>query len=216
MLIKSFAEFQHVFGGLWQPSLLGYAVEQYFDNGGGEALVVRVVNGARSATLTLAAGPQQLKLQALRPGTREFLRASIDYDNIAPDAPGVFNLTVQRVRAQGTEQVEDQEIFHRLSISPAAENYLPSSLAESALIRVLGEVPAQRPDRTLDPASGLATAYANSNSDGDDGAPLTDYDLIGSSLDHTGVFALHQAEYFNFLCMPPLSRDRDVGPSALL
>jgi uncharacterized protein len=77
-------------------------------------------------------------------------------------------------------------------------------------------MPTQRPDRTLDPASGLATAYVNSNSDGDDGAPLTDYDLIGSSLEHTGVFALHQAEYFNFLCIPPLSRDRDVGPSALL
>src|SRR5271166_3905296 len=76
ILIKSFSEFQHQFGGLWQPSALGYAVEQYFDNGGSEALIVRVVNGARAATLTLAAGPQQLKLQALRPGTREFLRAS--------------------------------------------------------------------------------------------------------------------------------------------
>ena len=86
---------------------------------------------------------------------------------------------------------------------------------KSALVRLVGEMPLQRPDRTLDPASGLATAYVNSNSDGDDGAPLTDYDLIGSSLDGTGVFAL-QAEHFNFLCIPPLSRDRDVGPSALL
>jgi uncharacterized protein len=216
VLIKSFSEFQHVFGGLWQPSLLGYAVEQYFDNGGCEALIVRVVNGARSATLTLRAGSQQLKLQALRPGTREFLRASVDYDNIAPEAESLFNLTVQRVRAQGTGQVEDQEIFHRLSISPAADTYLPKGLTQSALIRVLGEVPTQRPDRTLDPASGLATAYATSNSDGDDGAPLTDYDLIGSPADRTGLFALFHAEYFNFLCIPPLSRDRDVGPSALL
>jgi len=214
--IKSFSEFQHVFGGLWQPSLLGYAVEQYFDNGGGEALIVRVVNGARSATLTLKAGSQQLKLQALRPGTREFLRASVDYDNIAAEAAVLFNLTVQRVRAQGTGQVEDQEIFHRLSISPAAENYLPAGLSQSQLIRVLGEVPTQRPDQTLDPASGLATAYATSNSDGDDGAPLTDYDLIGSISDRTGLFALFHAEYFNFLCIPPLSRDQDVGPSALL
>ncbi|HWX79212.1 MAG TPA: hypothetical protein VNZ02_03940 [Steroidobacteraceae bacterium] len=216
VLIKSFSEFQHTFGGLWQPSLLGYAVEQYFDNGGCEALIVRVVNGARSATLTLRAGSQQLKLQAVRPGTREFLRASVDYDNIAPETASLFNLTVQRVRAQGTGQVEDQEIFHRLSISPAAENYLLKGLTQSALIRVLGEVPSLRPDRTLDPASGLATAYAASNSDGDDGAPLTDYDLIGSLTDRTGLFSLFHAEYFNFLCIPPLSRDRDVGPSALL
>jgi hypothetical protein len=214
--IKSFAEFQHVFGGLWQPSLLGYAVEQFFDNGGREALIVRVANGARSATLTLKAGEQTLQLQALRPGTREFLRASVDFDNIAADELEVFNLTVQRVRAQGTGQVDDQEIFHRLSVARTDERYFPTAIARSALIRLVGEMPTQRPDRTLDPASGLATAYVNSNSDGDDGAPLTDYDLIGSSLEHTGVFALHQAEYFNFLCIPPLSRDRDVGPSALL
>ena len=216
VFIRSFAEFQHGFGGLWQPSLLGYAIEQFFDNGGREALIVRVANGARSATLTLKAGSQMLNLQALRPGTREFLRASVDFDNIAAHEPGLFNLTVQRVRAQGTGQVEDQEIFHRLSVLPADERYLPRATAGSALIRLTGEVPLQRPDRTLDPASGLATAYVNSNSDGDDGAPLTDYDLIGSSLEHTGVFALDQAEYFNFLCIPPLTRDQDVGPSALL
>jgi uncharacterized protein len=216
VFIKSFAEFQHVFGGLWQPSLLGYAVEQFFDNGGREALIVRVVNGARSATLTLKAGEQVLQLQALRPGTREFLRASVDFDNIGADEPAVFNLTVQRVRAQGTGQVDDQEIFHRLSVSRSDERYFPTAIAQSALIRLVGEMPTQRPDQTVDPASGHATAYVSSNSDGDDGAPLTDYDLIGSNLDHTGVFALHQAEYFNFLCIPPLSRDRDVGPSALL
>jgi uncharacterized protein len=216
VFIKSFAEFQHVFGGLWQPSLLGYAIEQFFDNGGREALIVRVVNGARSATLTLKAGDQALNLQALRPGTREFLRASVDFDNIGGDQVAVFNLTVQRVRAQGTGQVEDQEIFHRLSVLSSDERYFPRAIAQSALIRLVGEMPTQRPDRTLDPASGLATAYVNSNADGDDGAPLTDYDLIGSNQDHTGVFALHQAEYFNFLCIPPLSRDKDVGPSALL
>jgi uncharacterized protein len=214
IFVKSFTEFQHVFGGLWQPSPLGYAVEQFFDNGGREALIVRVVNGARSASLTLKAGSQVLRLQAVRPGTREFLRASVDYDNIPPEATANFNLTVQRVRAQGTAQVEDQEIFHRLSLLPLAERYLPQAIAQSALIQLVGELPTHRPDRTLDPASGLATAYIGSSSDGDDGAPLTDYDLIGSSVKQTGLFALHDAD-FNFLCIPPLSRDQDVGPSAL-
>jgi phage tail sheath protein FI len=216
VFVKSFGEFQQVFGGLWQPSLLGYAVEQFFDNGGREALIVRVVNGARSATLTLKAGPSALTLQALRPGTREYLRASVDFDNIPGDGASQFNLTIQRVRAQGTGQVEDQEIFQRVSVLASHERFVPLAIAQSALIRLVGEVPAQRPDQTLDPASGLPTAYVNSNSDGDDGAPLTDYDLIGSSLDHSGLFALAHAPSFNFLCVPPLSRTQDVGPSTLL
>jgi phage tail sheath protein FI len=215
-LITSFTQFQHEFGGLWQPSPLGYAVEQFFDHGGREALIVRVVNGARSATLTLNAGAGVLRLRAMRPGTREFLRASVDYDNIAADDRSNFNLTVQRVRAQGTAQVEDQEIFRKLSLEPTAEGYLPRAIANSELIQPAGEIPAQRPDQTLDAASGLASGYVNSNSDGDDGAPLTDYDLIGSTSDRTGLFALDHSDYFNFLCIPPLSRDRDIGPSALL
>jgi phage tail sheath protein FI len=215
-LITSFTEFQHQFGGLWQPSPLGYAVEQFFDHGGREALIVRVVNGARPATLTLNAGATALRLRAMRPGTREFLRASVDYDNTAADDRSGFNLTVQRVRAQGTAQVEDQEIFRKLSLDPAADGYLPRAIADSELIQLAGEIPAQRPDQTLDPASGLASGYVNSNSDGDDGAPLTDYDLIGSARDRAGLFALDHSDYFNFLCIPPLSRDRDVGPSALL
>ena len=216
ILITSFTEFQHAFGGLWQPSLLGYAVEQFFDHGGREALIVRVVNGARSATLTLKAGAAALRLSAVRPGTREFLRASVDYDNIAVENTAEFNLTVQRVRAQGTALVEDQEIFHALSLLPTAEGYLPRALSASSLVRLAGEVPAQRPDQTLDAVSGLASGYVNSNSDGDDGAPLTDYDLIGSEIERTGIFALSGAAYFNFLCIPPVSRDQDIGPSALL
>ena len=216
VLISSFTQFQHVFGGLWQPSPLGYAVEQFFDNGGREALIVRVVNGAQTATLTLAAGGSALRLRAVRPGTREFLRASVDYDNISDDDTGDFNLTVQRVRTQGTAQVEDQEIYHNLSVAPGSARYLPQAICESEMIRLAGDIPAQRPDRTLDAVSGLSHGYVNSNSDGDDGAPLTDYDVIGSEADRTGLFALASADYFNFLCIPPLSREQDLGPSTLL
>ena len=214
--IKSFGEFQRIFGGLWQPSPLCYAVEQFFDNGGREALIVRVVNGARAATLALRAGGETLTLRAVRPGTREFLRASVDYDNVPAAAVAEFNLTVQRVRTQGTAQIEDQEIFPRLSTAPGTERFVGEALSASALVRLHGRVPAQRPDRTLDPVSGLATGYVGSNADGDDGAAPTDYDLIGSKVDRTGLFALDGAEYFNLLCLPPLSRDHDVGPGALL
>jgi uncharacterized protein len=216
VLLKNFAEFQHTFGGLWQPSTLGYAVEQFFDNGGCEALVVRVVNGARCSTLSLKAGGSKIMLRAVSPGTREFLRVSVDYDGVPAADALRFNLTVQRVRLQGGSHVEDQEIFPQLSIAPTADRFIETVLARSELIRFVGEMPTQRPEPTLDAAGGRAAAYVNCNADGDDGAPLSDYDLIGSEIDQTGLFALREADYFNFLCIPPLSREDDVGPSALL
>ncbi|HUX74041.1 MAG TPA: hypothetical protein VMV25_09160 [Steroidobacteraceae bacterium] len=216
VLITDFAQFQHVFGGLWQPSTLCYSVEQFFDNGGLEALVVRVANGARAATLTLPAGAEKLVLRARRPGTREFLRACVDYDNIASGDADAFNLTVQRVRVQGAVHVEDQETFRNLSMLPGSPRHLPSVLAGSELISAPDALPPTRPDCTVDAASGLATGYVHSNADGDDGAPLSDYDLIGSAPENTGMFALAKTDHFDFLCLPPLAHDRDLGATALL
>src|SRR5450432_4235923 len=104
--VASFADFQQIFGGLWQPSTVSYAVEQFFENGGREALVVRVVNGARPPTLTLRAGTQELKLIGINPGSREYLRASVDYDGIGVADPDCFNLVVQRLRATPSELIE--------------------------------------------------------------------------------------------------------------
>ncbi|MEA3189684.1 MAG: uncharacterized protein QOD77_266 [Thermoplasmata archaeon] len=42
--ITSFGDFERRFGGLWRASTLGYAVRQYFQNGGGDAVIVRVSN----------------------------------------------------------------------------------------------------------------------------------------------------------------------------
>jgi len=214
--VASFADYQHVFGGLWQPSTLGYAVEQFFENGGRTAIVVRVANDARCCTLQLPAGDAALELQALAPGTREFLRAAVDYDGIGDNEEDRFNLVLQRVRTPGSEHIEDQEIYRRLSVRPQAARFVTPVIAESQLARVVGEVPPVRPSPTPrgDPR-GLA-GYVVSNPDGDDGGPLTDYDVIGSAAQGTGLFALDAVDTFNLLCIPPLTRDIDVGPSTLL
>jgi len=214
--IRSFNEFQLHFGGLWQPSSLAYAVEQFFENGGRAACIVRVANGARPPTLTLPAGRGALHLTALNPGSREYLRASVDYDGVTASEQERFNLVVQRVRAAGSELVEDQEIYRRLSVARASGRFVADVLLESRLVRVLGDVPAQRPDRSASGPGGVAIGYTLSNPDGDDGAPLTDYDVIGAAGSGTGLFALGGAAGFNLLCIPPLARDRDVGLSTLL
>jgi len=216
LTVTSFAEFQQQFGGLWQPATLSYAVEQFFENGGREARIVRVVNGARPPTITLPAGRQALKLVALNPGSREYLRASVDYDGLTAAEHERFNLVVQRVRTAGSELVEDQEIYRRVSVAPSCGRFVGDVLLESHLVRVLGPLPPQRPDRSAGSPGGVVVGYTLSNPDGDDGAPLTDYDIIGAAGSGTGLFALGGAVRFNMLCIPPLARDRDVGLSTLL
>jgi phage tail sheath protein FI len=214
--VTSFAEYTQYFGGLWQPSTLSYAVEQFFENGGREAYIVRVANGARAPSLTLPAGKGRLQLVALNPGSREYLRASVDYDGIGDNEPDRFNLVLQRVRAAGSELIEEQEIFRRLSVLPETGRSVAQILQDSRLTRVVGEVPAERPDRSVRNPGSPLVGYINSNTDGDDGRPLTDYDVIGSAAAGTGIFALKAVSGFNLLCVPPLSREQDVGLSTLM
>jgi hypothetical protein len=214
--ISSFSDFQHIFGGLWQPAPLSYAVDHFFENGGRRAFVVRVVNGARPPTLTLPAGSSRIRLVGVNPGSREFLRASVDYDGIPEKETDSFNLVLQRVRSAGSELIEDQEIFRRLTVLAASDRFITHVLRESHLARVQGPVPVQRPERSALGGSRSAIGYAVSNPDGDDGAPLTDYDVIGSAVGSTGMFALQGSTGFNLLCVPPLARENDVGLSTLL
>src|SRR5262245_3254508 len=74
--VQSFGEFERTFGGLWAESTLGYAVVQFFLNGGGDALVVRVASPfPKPATLTISA----LKLVAADPGAQgNSLKAKIE------------------------------------------------------------------------------------------------------------------------------------------
>lgn len=51
--VQSFAEYSRLFGGLWQPSTLSYAVLQFFQHGGSDALIVRVF-GADDANASKA------------------------------------------------------------------------------------------------------------------------------------------------------------------
>lgn len=216
VIVRSFADFQQEFGGLWQPSPLSYAVEHFFEQGGRNAVIVRVANSAAPVTLSLRCGRETLQLEARAPGTREFLRASIDYDNVDPEDQQRFNLVVQRVRSPGSERIEEQESFRGLSMDPASPRFVTSALLESDLVRVRDAVPGIRPDRTLVPGTNLPVGYVSSNPDGSDGLPLTDYDVIGSATRHSGLFALEDVEDLSFVYIPPLTRLTDIGVSALL
>src|SRR5690606_28380555 len=109
-----------------------------------------------------------------------------------------------------------QEIFRRVSILPGSARDVTRKLVASHLVRVTGPLPSVRPDITRGRDPTALIGYVDSNGDGEDGALLCDYDLIGSEARRSGLFALRDGPAFNFLYLPPPARDCDVGISALV
>ena len=68
--LLSFADFERAFGGLRQDAELGYAVRQFFQNGGSEAWVVRIAKNAVAASRILLddAGANVLDTDGARRG----------------------------------------------------------------------------------------------------------------------------------------------------
>lgn len=216
VIVSGFTEFERHFGVAGMNPPLQGCVHDFFIAGGERAAVVRVANGARSGTIQLPAREGVLVLEALSPGRHEYLRASVDYDQIAPSDDVTFNLVVQRLRAPGTERVADQEIYVRLSLRPSSERYVTDVLLESRLVRVRGPTPPSRPAATISTSPGHPVAWVESADDGADGTMLTDYDLVGSSVHGTGLFALDAVGPIDFLCLPPGLDGRIAGPTLTL
>ena len=207
VLIESFAAFHRRFGGTWQRSSLGPAVQQYFEHGGRKLYVVRVANSARGPMICLPAIGGVLILHALEPGSTEAIRAAIDYDGIDIDEQR-FNLTIQRV-APNTGLVVDQEIYRQLSCHEEEGGFIGEELLTSSLIRAQLPPPAGRPAKTNE-------HYVEHAQRGTDGYSLSDYDLVGCDSSSTGIFALNEIDHFDLLYIPPPARDQDLGPAAIV
>jgi phage tail sheath protein FI len=207
VVIKSFENFSRVFGGHTSFSFVSLAVQHFFGHGGEIAVVVRVANRATRATLELPAGREVLRLQARQPGSREHLRVSVDYDRVER-TPDKFNLVVQRVGRPGSQLVDDQEVFDALSMDPTDERFIVDALQESELVRLVGPLPSYRPAPTRAASPGQPIPYISVKQPGSDGEELTDYDIIGSNAEGTGLFALDRCERIDLICLPsPPGRD---------
>lgn len=208
--------FERLFGVADKPFPLQQCVSDFFRSGGRRAVVVRVINGAGRCSLRLPCAEGALTLEAESPGRREWLRASVDYDNLEPGDVASFNLVIQRLRAARTERVAEQEIYPRLTVKPGTDRFVAEALLDSRLARVRGAVPALRPGPTVSSAPGNAVTWVYAADDGRDGEPLSDYDVIGSAAEGTGLFALERAPRLDMLCLPPGPDGRGPGATLLL
>jgi uncharacterized protein len=204
--ISGYAEYAQQFGGAWDDAPMAAAVQQYFDNGGTQALIVRVLSrDAAGATFTLGSGHQ---FHAANPGSwGNNLRLTITRDAGASDDDTRFDLAIlddtslrQDSLARGGSG--EREYFANLSMDPASARYAPTFLAsESQLLRVQEPMPAGAPSTgeiTVD-ASGM----------GSDGSDIGFAEVADPALEATrqGIYALLDADLFNLLCIPPFAPD---------
>ena len=222
--VGSFGEYERVFGGLSAGTPLGYAVRAFFQNGGGQAIIVRAYKPpttAKTGKATLTVGG--LRLEATDPGSwGNGLAASVNRDGITDDVaarfgvPGndLFNLVVT---GQGTT-----ERFANVTVTESPRRVDRVLAQQSRLVRVTGSLPTSNPAAAT-PTAAKATADspaadAESSADvavsgGDDGKALGAGELIGSQDAKSGLYALDRTDLFNLLCIPPDTLDGDVPVS---
>jgi phage tail sheath protein FI len=214
VLVESFAEYCRYFGGHLADGALSYAVHDYFLHGGQRAVIVRVANRASRARIEIPTDGEMLHLQAKFPGRHEILRVSIDYEQVEND-DSTFNLVVQRLGASGTGLVEDQELYPLISVRPSAPRYIGKVFGDSRLISLGGPPPTTRPLATPPDWPGDPVRYIDQTAFGDDGDELTDYDVIGSDKDGTGLFSFTRGPRVDLLSIP-LPPDRELGTTAFV
>jgi phage tail sheath protein FI len=231
--INSFGDYERHFGGLWLKSTMSFAVRDFFLNGGGQAIIVRLHNGATEAIMRLPTGAadpdDELPLIAANVGSwGNNLSAHVDYDTKDPTDTNLFNLTI-------SEKGGITEKFSNVSVDKNSARYLPGVLKQrSMLVRVQKDettdsyimpdtrpVASSEPVIPLSPPSSPPMSPPASPSGGSDGNQLTNSQFYSTGIgDSTGledkkegIYAFEKADLFNLLCIPPYTSSEGTTPA---
>jgi phage tail sheath protein FI len=208
-LVLSWPDYSRQFGGLDSRSYLGYAVYDFFANGGQQAYIVRLVDStsgaatqAAPATVTLAgpAGPppSSLVVNAVNPGMWGN-HYGILIKNLTG---GRFRLQVADTSAPAPAPPVIVESWESLSMSPMDSRYVQSVInGQSSFITVTATGPAAPNDSTGTPPVPSALAGGQ---DGNVLAPGNTTGAFENALTATGAgfTFLERVDLFNLLCIP--------------
>src|ERR1043165_605400 len=140
--IFNIADFEREYGPTTSGELADQ-VRQFYLNGGGQAYVCRIADGALPASIRLMneAGVHALTVTARDPGLEgNLIRVEIDYATGNPER--TFNMTVYRSRPQpdGTRSRENVEKFSGLSMDPNSGSFVELAVhGPSALVTVTAQ-----------------------------------------------------------------------------
>jgi phage tail sheath protein FI len=202
-LILSWEDYYRQYGGLDARSLLGYAVSQFFANGGQQGYIVRLAAAdAAAATQTLDG---RLKLDARSPGAW-----ANDYGiaiKVRADDATRFRLQVVYVKPGSNLEVT-VESFENLSMSPADSRSVEHVInEESTVIKATVVAGAAAPPGDTTPPTPAAPTPSPKFNGGADGTVLAP-SLPGVAAGPfevaltAGVTQLDHVDLFNLLCVP--------------
>jgi phage tail sheath protein FI len=208
--IHNFSDFERTFGGLWRGSGLGYAVRDFYLNGGATALIVRVARDADTALLDLG----DLNLTAVGPGDwANAMSVTVVHptgaeadDIAASQGNGIVatDLFTLELRENGASVAAD-ETFVNLTMVDGPRR-VDLVLQGSRYLRVVGVPAGARPAEAT-----IAVTTPGTNGEAPQAA-----DYVGTpgvdafADDKLGLYALQKADLFNLLCLPPPTPDGDL------
>jgi uncharacterized protein len=212
--VTGFDDFLRRFGPLDDRSPAGFAVQQYFVNGGQVAWIVRVAGGApQPSQVTLVGGSppaDAIVVSAIDEGKwGDSLQIAVDWATSDPTKE--FNLVVRRIeQVRGRPQVVASEVHRNLTMGVSDRRYALSVVAAASSLISLADVSGGlfRPNPTgtnvtapsviADLRTPAATLGFASLVGGDDGA------VPGATELGNGLSALERIEpaVVNLLCIP--------------
>lgn len=149
--VFNLGDFEREFGGLHEQDEAGYAIQQFFLNGGSVAWVVRVAGDDTTAltasavtlqtaeaapadTLDVVAGRRFRGDVVEDPGTwGDAIRLEVDHDTRDPADPDLFNLTVSEIASRdGRRVVLRTEVYANLSTDATSPDYVIEKVNESS------------------------------------------------------------------------------------
>lgn len=239
--ITNFGDYQAKFGGLHPKSPMSYAVYQFYQNGGSQAIIMRLAGGSTGAdadkvdpapaTISLPSdGGGTLVLEALSVGVwGSALRARVDTDTRPPEGDEeLYNLSIY-------DPVTGVETFPNISTDPDSPRSLEKVLSSSQLVRVKENPADDTTHREVLPKPQKDDVPAGQNPflgdaskgwyvqavDGQDGNwELESQDYLGGAnstyeKDKKGLYGLLLTDLFNILCLPGAQDADDVLTAAL-